>query len=479
MNPPAARGGGVGKPMPLPLPTGDPATVWPALPRPGVALTAALLQQLDRSQWWPPGELRRQQFRQAAALLDHAWRHVPFYRERLAGAGFHPGTALTPRVWSRIPALRRGELQQAGEALASPVVPPRHGEVHETSSSGSTGQVVTVRGTQLTQLVWEALTLRDHLSQRRDPRGRLAAIRPYPAGAADYPQGALAKDWGSSASGLFPGGPCNMLNINTTAPQQAEWLLRVRPAYLLTYPSTLRELLLHCREQAITIPGLREVRTLSETLPPETRDLCREVWGLPIVDGYSCQETGLLALQCPEQEHYHVQGEAVLLEVLNEAGEACGPGEAGEVVITSLMNFAMPLIRYALGDMAEVGPPCPCGRGLPVLSRVLGRQRNTLRYPDGRRGWPMMGDIFHAGVAGIRQYQILQHGLDDIEMKLATAAPLGAEDEAKLREWLHFRSGYPFKVRFSYAAGIPRGPSGKFETFISRIPAENIAKQKD
>jgi phenylacetate-CoA ligase len=142
------------------------------------------------------------------------------------------------------------------------------------------------------------------------------------------------------------------------------------------------------------------------------------------------------------------------------------------VVVTSLLNFAMPMIRYALGDMAEVGPPCPCGRGLPVLARVLGRLRNTLRYPDGRRGWPMMGDIYHAGVAGIRQYQILQHGLDDIEIKLATAAPLGAEDEAKLREWLHFRSGYPFKVRFSYVAEIPRGPSGKFETFISRIPPQ-------
>ncbi len=481
-----APGAGGKKPVFRPLP-GGPATVWPALPRPGAALTAALLQQLDQSQWWPAEELQRQQLRQAAALLEHAWHHVPFHRERLAGAGFRPGVALTPEVWSRIPVLRRAELQQAGAALYSPVVPPHHGKIHQISSSGSTGQVVTVRSTELMQLFWDVFTLRDHIWHRRDFSARLAAIRPYKAGVADYPRGAAGKNWGRSTTGLFPSGPSNMLNINTTAPQQAEWLQRVRPYYLLTYPSTLRELLLHCRDQAIAIPSLREVRTLSETLPPETRALCREVWGLPIIDGYSSQENGLLALQCPEHEHYHVQGEAVILEVLNEAGQACGPGEAGEVVVTSLMNFAMPMIRYALGDMAEVGPPCPCGRGLPVLSRVLGRLRNTLRYPDGRHGWPMMGDIYHAGVEGIRQYQILQHGLDDIEIRLATAAPLGPEEEARLREWLHFRSGYPFKVRFSYAAEIPRGPSGKFETFISRIAsesgpgsgAEQKAEQKD
>ncbi len=458
-----------------PLPSAHASVVWPALPGPRAASTVALLQQLDQSQWWTPEQLAAQQLRQAGALLDHAYRHVPFYRERLAQAGHLPRRAPTPDVWARIPMLSRAELQAAGPALHSPELPPGHGDIYELSSSGSTGQVVTVKGTKLLQLFWDALSLRDHLWHRRDFSARLAAIRPYPAGTADYPAGATAASWGRSVRALFRSGPSEMLDISTSAEQQAEWLQRVRPDYLLTYPSALRDLLLHCRARALTIPTLREVRTLSETLPPETRALCRDVWGLPIVDGYSSQENGLLALQCPGREHYHVQSEAVILEVLNEAGEVCRPGEVGQVVVTSLMNFAMPLIRYALGDMAEVGPPCPCGRGLPVLTRVLGRLRNTLSYPDGRRGWPMMGDIYHAGVAGIRQYQILQHGLDDIEIRLATARPLGPLEEDKLRDWLQQRSGYSFQVRFSYAAEIPRGPGGKFETFISRIPGAEAA----
>lgn len=454
-----------------PLPSAHASVAWPALPGPGPALTAALLQQLEQSQWWSAEELRRQQLVQAGALLDHAYRQLPFYRDRLAEAGHLPGRPPTPEVWARIPVLTRAELQQAGAALYCPELPEGHGKTYQVSSSGSTGQVVTVKGTQIMQMFWDALTLREHLWHRRDFSGTLAAIRSFPNDVASYPKGARSRIWGRSLQGMFKTGPSVALSIVTRVEEQLEWLQRRQPDYLLTYPSALRELLLLCRERGIALPGLREVRTLSEVLPATTRELCREVWELPIVDMYSSQENGYLALQCPDHEHYHVQSEVVLLEVLDEQGQACAPGAVGHVVVTSLMNFAMPLIRYALGDMAQVGPPCPCGRGLPVLTRVVGRLRNTLRYPDGRRGWPMMGDIYHAGVTGIRQYQINQHALDDIELKLATAAPLGAEDEAKLRAWLHQRSGYPFRVRFSYAAEIPRGPGGKFETFISRIPS--------
>jgi phenylacetate-CoA ligase len=269
--------------------------------------------------------------------------------------------------------------------------------------------------------------------------------------------------------GLFDTGPSLMLSVVTSPAEQADWLQRMRPDYLLTYPSALKDLLLHCRDRGIVIPSLREVRTLSELLPPETRALCREVWGLKIVDMYSTQENGYLAFQCPEQEHYHIQAETVLVEVLDDAGRACRPGEVGRVAVTSLHNFAMPMIRYLVGDLAEVGAPCPCGRGLPVLSRILGRVRNALSYPDGRRGWLLLGDIYHAGVDGIRQYQIVQHSLEDVEIRLATEHSLGPEDEEKLRAWLHHRAGYPFTVTFSYAAEIPRGPGGKFETFRSEV----------
>lgn len=458
-------------PLYRPLLSAHETVVWPALPAPDAARLAALLHQLDASQWWTPEQHRDQQLRQAAALLHHAYRQLPFYRDRLADAGFVPGMPVTPAVWARIPVLTRAELQEAGAALYCGELPSGHGGTYELSTSGSTGRPLRAKGTALVQLIWRAITLREHLWHRRDFSGTLAGIRALPTGVGVYPDGNRSQWWGSAMRGLFATGPSASLSIVSRIEEQAEWLGRVQPHYLLTYPSALRDLLLYCRDRGLTFPRLREVRTLSELLPQETRQLCREIWGLKIADMYSSQEAGYLALQCPEHEHYHVQSEAVLLEVLNDAGKPCGPGEIGHVVVTPLSNFAMPMIRYALGDLAEVGPACSCGRGLPVLVRILGRARDMLVYPDGRRAWPLLGDMFYTTIPEIRQFQLVQHGVDDIEIKVVATRRLHAEEEAQLRDWLHQRCGHAFPVRVTYHQEIPRGPSGKFQDFRSEMPA--------
>ncbi|MGF1592344.1 MAG: phenylacetate--CoA ligase family protein [Kiloniellaceae bacterium] len=456
-------------PLYRPLQSAHASVVWPALPTPEAARMAAILLQFEDSQWWTPEAMLVQQLRQADALLQHAYRQLPFYRDRLAEAGYLPGKALTPEVWARIPLLTRADLQQAGAALFSPEIPKGHGGTYEISTSGSTGRPIKAKGTAMVQVMWRALTLREHLWHRRDFGGTLAGIRSLPNDAAPYPKGARSPLWGAATKGIYKTGPSATLSIVSRTEEQAEWLQRVRPDYLLTYPSALRDLLLYCRDAGIVLPRLREVRTLSELLPAETRRLCREVWGLGIVDMYSTQEAGYLALQCPVEEHYHLQSEVTLVEVLNAAGEACRPGEVGEVVVTSLINFAMPMIRYAVGDLAEVGEPCACGRGLPVLKRILGRVRDMLVYPDGRRAWPLLGDMFYTEIPEIRQFQMVQHAVDDIEIKVVAERPLTAAEEDRLRGWLHHRSGHAFPVRITYHREIPRSAGGKFQDFRSEM----------
>lgn len=456
-------------PLYHPMISGHRTVVWPALPSPRVAQLAAILQQLGESQWWTAEQHRQQQLRQAAALLQHAYRQLPYYRDRLAEAGFVPGKLVTPAVWARIPILTRAALQEAGPALWCPEVPSTHGRIYELSTSGSTGRPVKAKGTSLVQLLWRAITLREHAWHRRDLSGSLAAIRSVANGVGVYPRGSGGPIWAQAMEGLYRTGPSFTLSIASRADEQAEWLQRVKPDYLLTYPSALRDLLRYARDHRIIIPRLRELRTLAELLPAETRRLAREVWGLKIVDMYSTQEAGYLALQCPEHEHYHVQSEAVLLEVLDPDGNPCPPGTVGRVVITPLFNFAMPMIRYEVGDLAEVGGACPCGRGLPVLSRILGRTRDMLVYPDGRRGWPLLGDMFYTEIPEIRQFQMVQHAVDDIEIRLVADRRLTAEEEAQLGEWLHLRSGHAFPVRITYHAEIPRGPGGKFNDFRSAL----------
>jgi phenylacetate-CoA ligase len=265
-------------------------------------------------------------------------------------------------------------------------------------------------------------------------------------------------------------GPSVGLAVTASTDQQVEWLERQQPDYLHAFATVAVDLLRHIRERGGGPRRLRYLTTFAETLAPEARALCREIWGIELVDIYSAREVGVIALQCPESEHYHVQSEGMLVEVLDERDRPCLPGEVGRVVVTPLHNFATPLIRYAIGDYAEVGRPCSCGRGLPVLTRVLGRVRNMLTLPDGRRVWPRLSETRYDEVAPIRQYQIVQRARDRLEVRLAAERALTATEEARLADLIRARLGHPgFQFDFSYHDRIARTAGGKYEDFRSEI----------
>ncbi len=422
----------------------------------------AMQYQLELSQWWPPEVLQQQQFAQLNLLVKHAYQTVPFYREHFRGASFDPGAKLTPERFAQLPLLRRRDIQSAGQALLSQQVPTDHGEVGSGKTSGSTGIPIQYFSTQLTGFLFNVLSLRDNLWHGRDFRRKLAVIR-------ESIKHSARDAWGIPTSAIFDTGPYVSLDIRTDLATQLTWLQEEQPDYLVSYPSNIEALAALCVAKGIRLEGLREVRTLSETLSPELRVACREAWGVPIADMYSASEIGYIALQCPDYEHYHIQSEAVLVEVLSAEGQPCGPGEIGRIVLTSLHNFAMPLIRYEIGDYVQLGEPCPCGRGLPVITRIMGRLRNLVTLPDGRQNWPILRTRYLMEVFPLRQIQVVQRSLEQIEVKLVVARPLLPEEESKYIAILQGSLGYPFQISFSYHDAIPRSASGKYEDFVSAI----------
>ena len=177
----------------------------------------------------------------------------------------------------------------------------------------------------------------------------------------------------------------------------------------------------------------------------------------------------MMALECPAEPHYHVQAESVLLEVLDDDGRLCKPGEVGRLVATDLHNFAQPLIRYEVGDHAEVGAACSCGRGLPVLKRILGRSRNMLRLPDGSSIWPVPLFSQYTAAAPIRQMQMVQKSVTDIQMRVVVARALTPDEEAEVTKLVQRDLGHPFNVTFEIVDAIERGANGKYEDFRSEV----------
>ncbi|NQU71844.1 MAG: phenylacetate--CoA ligase family protein, partial [Rhodospirillales bacterium] len=311
-----------------------------------------------------------------------------------------------------------------------------------------------------------------HLWHKRDLGKKLAVIRYLEKSKAMAPNGQESENWGPAAAMLYlDPGPMVLLNIASKLKDQADWLVRHNPEYLLSYPSNLLALGEYFENSNLTLPALRQVCTVSELVSDRLRDTMRRVWNVPVKDLYSCEEAGCLAHQCPDHDHYHVQSENIYLEIVDENGAPCPAGETGRVLITTLHNFATPLIRYEVGDYAEWGPQCPCGRGLPVITRIHGRRRNRLALPNGNSEFPYLGEYadYRQITTAIRQFQFIQHSVEEVEMKLVVAEPLTPEQETKIKDLIVRSLGHPFRISISYHDDIPKSASGKFEEFVSRV----------
>ena len=146
------------------------------------------------------------------------------------------------------------------------------------------------------------------------------------------------------------------------------------------------------------------------------------------------------------------------------------PGQVGRVVVTPLHNFAMPLLRYAIGDEAEPGAPCACGRGLPVLRRLAGRAFDHLVLRSGEKRRVQFGHYRLSQVVAIREFQVAQRTLDRIEVRLVVARPLTDGEERLVRAVMVAEFGETFRIDLSYHAAIPRTGAGKLRQFVSELP---------
>jgi phenylacetate-CoA ligase len=440
-----------------------PGLAWPALPAPEVMAALALHEQFLHSEWWPAARLEAMQYRQLSVLLSHAKRSVPHYRALLPASG-----QVGPGLLRSLPTLTRVQVQENPAALASNAVPKPHQPVNAVRSSGSTGRPVELKVTAISSLFRRALYLREHRWHGRDFGLAAATIRNFRDGSGMPPEGKRAPGWGYG----YATRPIGALNIRATVDQQLDWLARQRPAYVSTFPTNLRALAAEALSRGIKLEGIRQFSTYAESLPVGLRDLVRRAFGVALADIYSSEETGPIAFQCPKhEERYHVQSENLIVEVVDEAGRPCPHGVAGRVLVTDLHNLATPLIRYEIGDHAETGPACDCGRGLPVISRVLGRTRNMLRLPDGRTRWPSMPSGDELGrIAPVRQFQLVQKDLQHLHLVLVAARPLSADEEKRVKAAFASDIGEHWQIAVSYAKEIARTAGGKYEDFRCEVP---------
>ncbi|NNM30659.1 MAG: phenylacetate--CoA ligase family protein, partial [Akkermansiaceae bacterium] len=372
-------------------------------------------------------------------------------------------------AWRSLPLLEKAEVQREHADLKSRGLDPRE-KVAARQTSGSTGVPLEVYITWINRLLFAAIRMRFLHAHGYEFTGKVVDIHPM---SAEDPLGAVRRHamWEWPLGELFETGELIEMDICSEIPDQVDLLEREAPRYCVTHPSNLRLLLAAFRKSGRRLPSLRMVRTRGETISPEVRAECREVLGVPLIDAYGATEAGYIATQCPGHDHYHVQSETNLVEVLHDDGTPCGPGESGRIVVTPLQNLAMPLLRYDLGDFAEVGEACPCGRGLPVLRRIHGREKEVLTLPSGEKRYSFFPSTLFKDIPGVARFQIVQTKLTELELRIVAERPLTPGECGVIEARLENQAGPGFAIRWAFVDEIPPLPGGKRMEFVSEIKA--------
>jgi len=434
---------------------------WPVLTSPQNAEILAILFQLEQSQWWSPEVLLAHQLRQIHLLIKHAAHRVPFYKDRLQVVANIPTNEFTLEVLQTLPLLTRADIQNVGKALYARAIPKVLGECIRLRTSGSLGQPMVAVCTHFDRLFTRALVLRFHLWHRHDFSAKNVKILSIKK---KYAKGPLSWVF------CYPTGPAIIYDVTMPASQLLKNLLQEQgPMYLSAHPSSLRGMLEYSCSIKQAPQQLDAVCTFGEVVEDSLRELCQREWGVLIYDFYSSEEIGIMAIECPDAPVYHLQSEHMLVEILNDDNKPCKVGEMGRVVVTQLHNYAMPLIRYDIRDVAEVGAPCSCGRGLPVVRKIMGRVMNLVTLPNGDKLFPNFSPKLMVTIAPIKQYQLVQKDLNHIEVKLVVEKNLTAAQEAKLADYFSTIFRHQLDYHFIYCDDIPQQANGKYAVFRSEV----------
>jgi phenylacetate-CoA ligase len=408
-----------------------------------------LLQRLEASQWMTPAAVEDLQTRKLRAMLSHAARHVPYYAEIFRKTGFDPGAATADSL-ANLPVLDRDVLRDRFDDLRSR---ERSAGTRVRATGGSTGRGVRVLVDEGEMISRAA---RQHRSLRWlgcEPGGRIAYVWGSDIDARDH----------RGMAGRLRDAARGVLWLDAFAMQAArldedlERLRRHDPDVVIGYPSSLHLLARRALETGRTL-RLRAVETSAEVLSDAVRRDLREAFGCRVLDRYGCREAGIVAHECPEGR-LHVNAESVLVEVRGR-----------EVLITTLDNHAMPLVRYHNEDLAETLPgACPCGRGLPMLQSILGRRSDIIRSPGGRL---IHGEFFthlFYDVAGITRFQVRQTEPALLVISVVAGSSFDGAARALLERRIADHADPAFRVEWRQVAEIPAVTSGKFRFTLSDL----------
>jgi phenylacetate-CoA ligase len=396
-------------------------------------------------------------------MVKYAFEHCDFYRDRWGELGFD-GTVSDWRDFSRLPELSKDDVRANTDGLIARRYP--RDVLVEARTGGSTGRALTVYFDRRCQELRNAAAMRSDQWAGWEQGMKVAAVWGNPP---------VADTWKKKLRNLLLDRIMYLDTMNLserTIVDFSRMWQRERPQILFGHSHSL-----YILARQIQSLGIRHVRprgiisTSMMLLGPE-RELIQAVFGVPVTDRYGCEEVSLVGSECERHSGFHLNVDHVVVELIKDDGTEARPGEEGTIVVTDLINHGMPLIRYRLEDLAIASDRiCACGRGLPLIERVTGRQADFLKRTDGSQvaGVSLVERTLTA-IGGVEQMQIVQNSVRAIRVKIvADRLASRAQIEQAIKSELGSVFGSEMRIDVEFVAGLDQSRNGKYRFTICNV----------
>jgi phenylacetate-CoA ligase len=423
--------------------------------------------ELEQSQWHTASQLQTLQNRRLRDFVAYAYAQSPYWNRLLTDLGLGPAEIRTPDDLRRLPILEKETLHQRIHEIEAREYVNGNKDVVAVHTSGTSGKALHLN---LSREVWEReYAFRQlHRSWGGIRRGdKVATFGGHPVVPTDQPRPPYWRENWAERQVIF-----SSQHIAPDAvPHIAERLARFQPDLIHGYPSSLYLVALYLDAEGINEIRPRAVQTHSETLLDYQRNVLERVFDCKVYNWYGCTEMVANIVEC-EFGSLHVKMEYSVVEFIRPDGEPAGPGEMGELVCTAFGNYATPLIRYRVGDVAVLSDwqECECGRSGPLVQQIVGRMEDIIVTPDGRH----VGRLDHVfkDTLNVAEAQIVQETKDAVLVRMVKRAGFGERDMHLLEKELRLRLGPLIRIEYEFVDQIPRESNGKFRFAISKVPLQ-------
>ena len=413
------------------------------------------LLKLMQTQWWSFENLKKLQEKKLRKMVKYAYENIPLYHEKFRDSKIKPEDIKKIEDLVKIPFLTKEEIRNnyPKKTVASSVDISKCWTSH---TSGSTGIPLSIVYDAEAEDFEKATALRPNLNCGQKLFDKWAVIT--------CPDHIGNKKW-FQRFGLFSQ---EQISLFEDTKKQVSLLGKINPQILDGYSSSLYLIAKEIQASDNIKVRPKIIYGTSEMLTMKMRNVINSVFNVEMYDQFGCVEMGRTAWECPEHVGYHMDLESVIMEFIKDE-EQVESGERGEIVYTNLYNYAMPLIRYKIGDIGiPTDEKCPCGRGLPLMKVLDGRKDAFIQLSDGRIIAPTIWIVLLMHY-NLEQFKITQETIDKINIKIVPKEIFTQENIIKLKCEVNSLLGEDTKVEIELVEEIPKEKSGKSKPIVSKI----------